>query len=260
MNFNIKNYTCSSFVLGLALIFCATTLFAQVNTEGLRQSHEKTGYITSLGMDFNVLSGNSEKFEMAPSARLDYVSDYWNWFLVGNYKYGESAQTAFANKGFLHWRVTAPINSDGLSWEFFTQREFDEFRSITDRSLFGIGLRTLFLSMGPKGDALRVYWGSGLMSEHEAYKSSLPSELVRWTNYLSFGYTEHPFRVVTIVYVQPALGDFANLRALSDTAMSVYLTEQLSWRFAVKWAYISRPQPSVKSYDLDIQNGITWSF
>jgi len=81
-----------------ALLF-TSTLSAQVNTERLRQTHGKTGYITSLGLDFNVLSGNSDKFEIAPNARLDYVSDYWNWFVVGNYKYGESAQKAFT-KGF----------------------------------------------------------------------------------------------------------------------------------------------------------------
>jgi len=246
---------CVVLTLGLGV----TTLSAQVNTERMRTSHDKKGYMASVGMDLNVLAGNSEKFELAPNARLDYVSDYLSWFLVGNYKYGESAQKAFANKGFLHWRVMAPINS-GLSWEFFTQREFDEFRRITDRSLLGLGLRTALFDKETTGDGGAVYLGSGLMSEHEAYQSSNPSDLIRWTNYLSAGYTQKFFRIVAIVYLQPALSDFGNLRALADTSMHLYLTDQLSWRFSVKAAYTSRPQVSVKSYDVDIQNGISWSF
>jgi hypothetical protein len=260
LNFNIKKYTRTGLFLVFSLTFCATTLSAQVNTERMRSAHDKAGYMASAGMDFNVLAGNSEKFELAPNARLDYVGDYWSWFLVGNYKYGESAQTAFANKGFLHWRVTAPLHSDGLSWEFFVQREFDEFRRITDRSLFGLSLRTALLDKGPAVDGGDVYLGSGLMSEHEAYQSSDPSDLIRWTNYLSAGYTQKSFRIVAIVYLQPALSDFGNLRALADTSMNFYLTDQVSWRFSVKGAYTSRPQVSVKSYDVDIQNGISWSF
>jgi len=259
LNFNIKKYTRTCVFLCLSGVFCVTTLSAQVNTERMRVSHDKTGYVTSLGMDFNVLAGNSEKFEVAPNARLDYVGDYWSWFLVGNYKYGESAQTAFANKGFLHWRVTAPFQ-ERLSWEFFTQREFDEFRRITDRSLVGLGLRTALLDKETDGDGGDVYLGSGLMSEHEAYQSSDPSDLIRWTNYLSAGYTQKTFRIVAIVYLQPAVSDFGNLRALADTSMHLYLTDQLSWRFSVKASYTSRPQDSVKSYDLDVQNGIGWSF
>jgi hypothetical protein len=241
-----------------ALLF-TSTLSAQVNTERLRQTHGKTGYITSLGLDFNVLSGNSDKFEIAPNARLDYVSDYWNWFVVGNYKYGESAQKAFTNKGFLHWRINAPLDRS-VSWEFFVQREFDEFRRITDRSLLGLALRMGLMRFGDNGENGTVYWGSGIMSEHEAYQSASPVDRLRWTNYVSGSYRHKGFSIASIWYVQPDLGDFGDVRALTDTSVSVGLTEQLSWRLGVKASYTSRPQATVKSYDVDIQNGIVWSF
>ncbi len=242
------------------IVLWSTSLFAQVNTERLRRSHDKTGYMTSLGLDFNVLSGNSEKFEVAPNARLDYVSDYWNWFVVGNYKYGESAHQTFANKGFLHWRINAPLDLSDMSWEFFVQREFDEFRRITDRALIGAGLRIPFMTFGPNGDNGKMYWGSGLMSEHEAYQSAPYVDRLRWTNYLSCSYRNKGFSFVTIGYVQPDLGDFGDVRILSDTSIAVDIVSQLSWRFGIKAAYSSRPQASVKSYDLDIHNGIAWSF
>jgi hypothetical protein len=65
---------------------------------------------------------------------------------------------------------------------------------------------------------------------------------------------------VTIGYVQPDLGDFGDVRILSDTSIAVDIVSQLSWRFGIKAASSSRPQASVKSYDLDIHNGIAWSF
>lgn len=250
--------------LYLAVLFCSLCFFsaieAQVNTERLRQSHDKIGYITSGGIDMSLLSGNSDKFELAPNGRLDYISDYWNWFVAGHYKYGESSKEVFANKGFVHWRVTAPLDDAGLFWEFFTQREFDDFRGITDRSLFGLGIRKQLLSFGPKAVSGHVYLGTGLMSEHEAYQASPPADLMRWTSYVSVRYTENTVTLLTSWYVQPAVAHFADFRALSDTTVTMGMIGNLSWRISLKLAYTSRPQPGISDYDLELQNGVTWSF
>ena len=249
----MKRVSCLSV---LCVCVFATLVEAQVNTERLRQTHDKIGYVTSIGVDLNLLSGNSDKFELAPNGRLDYISDDWNWFLVGTYKYGESAKKVFANKGFVHWRINAPLQGTGFLWEFFTQREFDDFRGITDRTLFGLGVRVPWLSWQERGD---LHFGSGLMAEHEVYRSS-SSDLVRWTNYVSVRYSDKPVTVLSSVYLQPAVADFSDFRALSDTSLSVTIVGNLSWRVSFKVAYSSRPQPDITGYDLELQNGMTWSF
>jgi hypothetical protein len=242
------------------VLWFATGTAAQVNTERLRPSHAKIGYVTSGGIDMNLLSGNSDKFEVAPNGRLDYISDYWNWFVVGYYKYGESSKKVFANKGFVHWRVHAPLDPEGSFWEFFTQREFDDFRGITDRSLFGLGIRKEIVSFGTKGDTGHVYVGTGVMSEHEAYQVSAPSDLMRWTSYLSLRYTENTTTLLTSWYIQPVIDNFANVKALSDTALTMGLIGNAAWRISLKLSYSSQPQPDISAYDLEFQNGVTWSF
>lgn len=234
-------------------------LHAQVNTEQFRKSHNSEGYRVSLGTDFSLLSGNSQKFEIAPNARLDYVSNYWDWFLIGTYKHGESGDAVFANKGFLHWRLTAPVNLHEVLWEFFVQREFDDFRQITDRTLVGLGLRVPVLGGGERTHAEGLFWGSGLMTEHEAYAAASAVDRVRWTNYLSGKYVQKSVTWAMIVYVQPDVRDFGDMRALADTSLSMMITEQLSWRCTLKWMYSSRPQNGVSPHDVELQNGVVWT-
>lgn len=238
------------------LLCLCTPIVAQVNTERLRTNDVQEGFATAVGLDFNILAGNSEKFEIAPTIRLDYVNPHWTCFVVANYKKGESAGIDYTNKGFVHARLSVPV-SPITSLEFFSQREFDTFRRITDRSLLGTGARIRLQHWHNFG---AIYLGSGLMSEHETYKSNPASDLIRWTSYLSGHYSHLPFGLVGSLYVQPALTDFENLRLLCDVTASMAITTQLTWTFGFKLTYARYPQPGIKNHDIDIQNGIRWDF
>ena len=98
------------------------------------------------------------------------------------------------------------------------------------------------------------------MSEHEAYQVSAPSDLMRWTSYLSLRYTENTTTLLTSWYIQPVIDNFINVKALSDTSLRMGLIGNAAWRISLKLSYSSQPQPDISAYELEFQNGVTWSF
>ena len=61
-----------------------------------------------------------------------------------------------------------------ISFELFTQKEFNDFINLDDRTIFGTGLRFM---KKPKQQMI-YYAGSGIMYEKESYKGYPFSECI----------------------------------------------------------------------------------
>ncbi len=241
------------------------TLFSQVNTEKLRRTDSTRGVFFSLGASAGLVRGNSEYFSLGGSLRNDLVGESSYHFIVGEYELKESGAGKISNKGFLHARTMWDVN-ELLAWEGFAQAQFNEFISLKNRGLVGTGMRLGIAALrGSDGqEVLRSFLGVGLMYEHERYATE-PAEIefsrLRSTNYLTvYLQLEHRVSLTGVFYAQPLMTDIGDHRFVAEASLGVGITSSISLLVDLAWNYNNRPVSSVKRYDLELTNGLMFTF
>ena len=92
------------------------------------------------------------------------------------------------------------------------------------------------------------------------------SSVIRSTNYLVLNWQlDDRSSVLATAYYQFRLSDLADFRVLWESRLRVYLFPQTHWRLAFNTSLNLRydhqpPTKDIKSYDIEITNGITYSF
>jgi hypothetical protein len=238
---------------------------AQVNTENLRRSGLEPGLSSLLSLDFGLDAGNSDFLNLEGGFRTDYVTGAFYFFGVLRYQRKLQNRRAFVNKGFIHLRGIREL-THRFSWEVFVQREFDDFILLKDRKLIGSGIRSrLTVSSGGERTAvpLRMYAGTGLMWEDERLDTSPAREdhIVRSTNYLSLVWrVEERVHLGLVTYYQFHVSDLRDFRVLLENTFAFDLTGSLAFRMNLSLRYDHEPPPGVKSYDLELGNGLEFTF
>ncbi len=209
-------------------------------------------------------SGNSEYVNVKSAARIDYGVKNFDFFLVGNYEFQEAKEEKIVNKGFAHLRSIITL-TPALFLEFFLQKEFNQFILLEDRNLAGSGLRldVIKLFSSSEDSLMEIYWGSGLMFENERYNIPVSPEtnLFRSTNYLTIKWQiTNNFSFTTINYFQFDVKRLHDYRFLSDAGFNFSITEDLAFNSLLSWRYDNEPVEGVKKYDVEVTNGITFSF
>src|SRR5690606_19726059 len=142
-----------------------------------------------------------------------------------------------------------------LSGESFVQHEYDEFRRLQLRALFGLGPR--FDLPLPPGNTVAV--GTAWMLEYERISDDgLPDagdEQLnhRWSSYIAAGATlTEGISILHTTYWQPKFDDFADYRFLSETSAVLDVKEWLAVQFSFVAAYDSRPPADVEELDTNL--------
>ena len=248
----------------IVFLFYSSFSFSQVNTEKFRKENEKEGFSGNVLLAAGFASGNSEYVNVKSAARIDYSIKGFDFFLVGNYEFQEAKEEKVVNKGFAHLRSIITLTPT-LFLEFFLQKEFNQFILLEDRNLAGSGLRLDLVNLFSTGkDSLvEIYFGSGFMFENERYNISVSPEtnLVRSTNYLTIKWQiTKNFSFTTINYLQFDVKRAHDFRILSDTGFNFSVTENLEFNSSLSWRFDNEPVEDVKKNDIEITNGLTFSF
>ncbi|HVO74565.1 MAG TPA: DUF481 domain-containing protein [Ignavibacteriaceae bacterium] len=251
----------------IIIIFTFTLLkssYSQVNTEKFRKESEKPGFSGNASAAAGLASGNSEFVKVNSGLRLDYSGKGYTFFLVGNYDFQEANNDKVVNKGFAHLRNIIALSPE-FFLELFLQKEFDQFILLKDRNLAGAGLRVdlVRLISDTTSSPAQVFIGSGLMYENEYYDILLSPEtnLVRSTNYLTFKWRiTGILSFITINYFQFDIERIHDFRFITDTSLSFLIMENLSFDSTASFRFDNEPVPDVKKFDLELMNGITFSF
>jgi putative salt-induced outer membrane protein YdiY len=252
--------------ISIFIMFLIWTSFSipQVNTEKFRKENEEEGISGKVSLAAGFASGNSEFVNVKSAARIDYSVKNFDFFLVGNYEFQEAKDEKVVNKGFAHLRSIITL-TPSLFLEFFLQKEFNKFILLEDRNLAGSGLRldVINLFSAEKDSLVEIYWGSGLMFENERYDISVSpkTNLFRSTNYLTIKWQiANDFSFTTINYFQFDVKRIHDYRILSDAGLNFSITENLVFNSSLAWRYDNEPVEGVKKYDIEVTNGITFSF
>ena len=238
-------------------------VFAQVNTESMREEDTIKDFNNTLGLKFGFEKSKQEVMDIVVKYRIDYFSsEDLHTFLVLNYENGykkkSSEKNTIMNKGFGHLRITKNIYPD-LFLELFTQFGFNDFLLLKDRKLYGSGIRYKVIG----NDRLNAFIGIGAMKEEEKY--SLETEnfksLFRSTNYFTWQiYISENVTLNNTAYYQLETSNPKDHRLLYDGDFEFKLNDKLTFTFTLNYRYDNDPHGDLGNTYIQVNNGIDFSF
>lgn len=247
----------------LILLSFAAPIRAQVDIEALRATDPPLGRSGSIGGDISVRTGNVDFIAFDLRARMYEVTSTETRLLIGDGGVGFLDRSRFASAGLLHYRRSYTAVSTRYTPEWYGQMNYDRAQRLTFRALGGGGLRTGF-AQGEWGD---FGAGSGVIVELErlSIEESDPHPTntleVRWTNFLTLRVVPTENLVITsTTYVQPAVGDFGDYRALEKLRIAATISETLALTVSFDLRYDSRPPEQISALDTRLRTGVTYSY
>ena len=257
-HFTLKTFSNIFFIFLLSCMISANSS-AQVNTEAMRKSELKQGFTSTNSFNIQMTKGNSDYVIYKGQIRFDYIKGKYHSFTISNIKQGEKENKKFINKGFIHLRCVRSFNKT-ISAEIFGQIEYDDFIKLKGRKLGGAGLRLLGMQ---KPGIITIHVGVGAMKEIEKYTVTSEGEkdLVRSTNYLTANLSLN--KIVDLFatgYYQVDVQSFSDYRILFDGGFSIKAFKNLIFTTNIAYRFDNEPLPGIKTYDINLLNGISLRF
>lgn len=275
----VKEFSFAFAMVGALLCLYPKGASAQIlNIERSRVDRDSAGYFTGKGgLSFSMFNRNAGKdnpnnyLQLTFNGDVAYIAEKHSYLLLNYYNYllvnydSKELRNTVASTGYSHFRVNF-MRKKRLSYEAFTQVQADKARGLELRTLAGGGVRYRLLS----GDDGSVYFGTGLMHEHEEWENPdmeqqlIVSDLFKSTNYLS-GKVRLNEQVSTegIAYYQvghdKTIDRFRN-RISGDISLQVKLTNVFSFKTNFNCVYEDKPIVPVTRFVYTISNGIQVQF
>ena len=237
---------------------------AQVNVftgETMKKMQLNPGWYNSINLDIAYRSGNTELLTLRTRFRSDYLSKTYHGFIFGSLQQGRKNGIFFTNKGMVHGRIIRNF-TDHILIESFVQKQYNESILLNDRSLLGGGVR--FAVRSPQS-RFNLYLGTGAMWEHERINDKIEGEvttrIVRSTNYINWTVQlDERISTSATAYYQVHVRHVADYRILFEGSVLFRLTTKLSFPFRVNFRYDNEPPAGIQKHDMEIFNGLSYTF
>ena len=247
----------------LLFAFCLP-LAAQVNIftgETMKQMQLDPGWYNSIALDLTYRTGNTDLLTTRGRFRSDYLSKRYHSFVFGSLQYGRRGGEFFINKGMAHARIIRRLNSH-LLFESFAQKQFNASIRLSDRNLAGGGIR---FDLHPSSPKFNLYLGIGAMWEHERIDDKtegvITTRIVRSTNYINWtGHLNENITTSATGYYQLHLRRFQDYRILFEGSLTFQLTTKLAFPLRVNFRYDNEPPTGIRKHDVEIFNGLRYTF
>ena len=195
--------------------------------------------------------------------RLMFIND----FVLGFFN---DANTA--NRGFQHIRYNYKVNS-WFTPEVFVQGQYNPIWDMKGRVLAGLGPRFRMLER----EHTSAFLGTLVMYEYEEAgddDTTVVSNDIRLSSYLTFGLDYETFRFSSITYYQPRLDAWSDFRVATDNSITVPIRSKkkegadgkparervLSLRTSFSLTYDSRPPDGLRNTFYDLRSGVEFAF
>jgi hypothetical protein len=130
-----------------------------------------------------------------------------------------------------------------MAWEAFSQAEFNEFQSLTLRTLVGAGLRMRLY----QGDQDTLYFGAGSFYEDEEVKDDLDQGNGRGNFYLSLRkFIGEDVETVMVGYYQPSFKRVNDYRVQLTAGIETKITQALQLVNSLSYARDSQPPQGIE--------------
>ncbi|NLO18746.1 MAG: DUF481 domain-containing protein [Ignavibacteria bacterium] len=250
----------------LVLFAFSINAFSQVNIELLlNEGEQSNGIFNSLALSSDLDAGNSEDWTIITNFRTDWVQDDIYSFFVTYFKYKEVEGTPSTRKGHFHLRSIFNYKKTFMP-EVFIQNNFDKGFNVGNRWLAGTGMRFAVLRIDPEEESspvLNVDLGTGAMFEYEDYieESRYTSRFMRSTSYINlYSKINEYVNFQFTSYFQFSLIRLKDRVSLTDLNLEFKIFKSLSFLTILHYRYDNEPPEGLKNYDLELENGIKFSF
>lgn len=221
---------------------------------------ENKGLHGKVTASFETKRGNTHKDNYKASAKVTYDNNvsYVTWAELSG-EYGESNDVKDTDKKYLHLRYIHALTKDYLRGELFGQIGEDKFRSITNRSLIGAGIRYKVFEIFKDAKA---YIGFGGFYETIDYTTSDPHERnARLNTYFAYKMKlSKKSNLAYSFYFQPKADYFDDYITSHDIQLELNIYTQLYLNFQLSYFYDSRPPLDVEEYDLTQVTSFIYKF
>lgn len=202
-----------------------------------------------------MVSGNSDLRSVGLKPNLAYRKNIHQVFMLNNYEMVKSAGNSIINKGFSHLRYNYRQHSHWV-WELFIQGEFNRSQNLDQRLLLGGGTRFPFTMK-------HITLALGITPMHEREKESISGQTTvrnRISSYFSAKLDREKLKFTNTLYFQPAIETIHDFRILDEGKIDFIYTNNLAFSTGLRYRYDNVPPSGIKSYDLEIRNGLTVIF
>jgi len=150
-----------------------------------------------------------------------------------------------------------------LTWEAFTQLQFDDVQDIELRYLAGTGPRFQLIQT----DTAKLFWGVLAMFDYEETSEDPNDESIitiyrdiRLSTYLSTSFRVKKFLTINhVTYFQPVLNRWSDFRISSETRINIALRKNVSLNSFFQFVYDTRPALDVPPLMFALTNGLSIS-
>lgn len=228
-------------------------------------------FLGNIALNFNLnnQSGSAEEnihFRgLTTSADLVYVGKEHAYIMINNINYIKSTGGPLISNGYVHLRTNL-LRKNKLSYEIFTQIQYDNGRNLSLRYLLGGGIRYRLI----KREKSRLYYGLGLMQELEEWlpfeenASLIEKNITKVSTYLGgkVDLTE-TIELQVVMFYQSGYDLDSELyrnRVNGDVQLSIHVIGKLDFIVSFTAQYEDDPIIPVNNFVYALRNGLKWNF
>ncbi|MEM9858340.1 MAG: hypothetical protein AAF843_13325 [Bacteroidota bacterium] len=257
-------------ILILFLPIVSISQILKVDKEDIDSDSAKY-WMGSVNIDFNVNNRSTTNAEevvfrgLVAHGDLVYLSEHHAYILINTINYFKSTGGPLISTGYAHFRINF-LRKRKLSYESFTQIQYDDGRRMPYRFLNGGGVR---LNVN-KDEEVKIHAGTGVMIESERWRPldneqmAIERNIVKNSSYISSQFTFNDFVSFDLIaYYQggfDAESDIFRSRISGDALLKVKVTERLSFLTNFSLQYEDRPLIPINNLVYSLTNGLKWDF
>ncbi len=199
------------------------------------------------------------------NADLVYMSKKHAYILINNLNYFTSTGGPLISTGYIHFRTNF-LRKRKLSYELFTQIQYDDGRNMPFRYLNGGGIKYNLLET----EEAELYIGLGIMNEEEHWKSIandgniIEKNIWKTSDYISAKIKFNEFvNFNLITYYQGGYDSDSKVfrnRVSGDAVLTVKISDRLAFLTSFTAQYEDKPIIPINNFVYSLTNGLKWSF
>lgn len=263
----------SPFFLILVIFFCLslTTKGQILKIDKVNMAADTAGIFSgNIGVDFNINNRSATPEEnliyrgLEANVDLSYLSQKHGYLLLNKLNYFKITNGPLFSTGYVHGRINF-LRKNRLSYELFSQVQYDDGRRMPLRYLFGGGIKFRVI----QGDKGSLFAGIGIMNEFERWKpfnseTVIEKQIWKNTNYLNGNIIiSENFKINITTYYQGGYDDESDVfrsRLSGDLQISSKITGKLSFTTNFTLLYESDPIIDINPVVYSLTNGLKLNF
>lgn len=247
--------TAAAAAAAAALLLAAAPAPAQILNTLRGFGAESEGWSGELGAFFSATGGNTETTSLTGSGSVQRLRGAQRWRLMADGTQERADGDDTERNSVVHLRQNVRL-TDAWASIAFAQHQYDRFQRLESRFLLGAGARWDAV----RAERFQVSIGASPMLEIEKEEDDDALARGRMSTFLSvLGTLDERTSVDLTTFVQPAMDEAGDVRAVATGALRVKVGGGLALQVNGRVQHDAKPAPDVKKTDWKLQTGLTWS-